>query len=88
MQKSGGEESPAGGGKRTGCAWWQNVCRRCLCKSEENEYRSPKGANMAGAIFGGRIVEVLRAGTGMLSQVSKSPDGASAGEPHLAAKCL
>ena len=26
MQKSGGEESPAGGGKRTGCAWWQNVC--------------------------------------------------------------
>ena len=43
---------------------------------------------MAGAIFGGRIVEVLRAGTGMLSQVSKSPDGASAGEPHLAAKCL
>ena len=32
---------------------------RCLCESEENEDRSPKGANMAGAIFGGGIAEVL-----------------------------
>ena len=29
---------------------------RCLCKSEENGDRSPKGANMAGAIFGGILV--------------------------------
>ena len=43
-------------GKRTGCAWRIDVCRRCLCKNEENEDRSPKGANMAGAIFGGILV--------------------------------
>ena len=42
-----------GGGKRTRCVWRMGVCRRCLCKSEENEDRSPKGANMAGAIFVG-----------------------------------
>ena len=29
---------------------------RCLCEIEENEDRSPKGANMAGAIFGGILV--------------------------------
>ena len=53
VKKKRWREKPHRRGQAPGGVWWMGVCRRCLCESEENEDRSPKGANMAGAIFVG-----------------------------------
>ena len=71
------------------------VCRRCLCKSEENEDRSPKGANMAGAIFGGILVLESVTGKNIIGKmckikwVGKALRGrGKCDEPHLVDGCL